>query len=216
MRLAVEPLHRGDRAVWALCLVFGVVAGSLLDSLDYNFDEGVYIHQARLILGGALPYTDFFYHQTPVYPFTLALAGLFAPESLFAYRLPSLVATALQGVIVYRIALEMMPKAAAWAAALLFYAAPLQFFGPLALPNALMACLATLGVYLVWFRQPGTRRSEQTAACLAGALIGLSVLFKPLSVPVAIAVGCALLASSARRARVGAFIAGGTGVGLGV
>lgn len=91
MRLAVEPLHRGDRAVWALCLVFGVVAGSLLDSLDYNFDEGVYIHQARLILGGALPYTDFFYHQTPVYPFTLALAGLFAPESLFAYRLPSLV-----------------------------------------------------------------------------------------------------------------------------
>jgi 4-amino-4-deoxy-L-arabinose transferase-like glycosyltransferase len=216
-RLSLEPLWRGDRLAWLLCLAYGGYAASLLTSLDYNFDEGVYIQQARLIFEGQLPYVDFFYHQTPLYPFTLWVAGAGATESLFAYRLPSLIATALCGFLVYRIALRLMPKGAALLAALLFYSAPLQFFGLMALPNALMGCLATAGVYLLWFRPEASRgpRSARAASILGGCLLGLSILYKPLSLPTALAVGIGLLASRESRPRVGWLVLGGASVGLG-
>ena len=215
LRVSLEPLWRGDRLAWLLCLAFGGYAASVLSSLDYNFDEGVYIQQARLILDGQLPYTDFFYHQTPLHPFTLWAAGTIAPESLFAYRLPSLIATASCGLLVYRIGLQLMPKGAALVAALLFYCAPLQFFGLMALPNAMMGWLATAGVYLTWFRPAASRGQARVASILGGCLIGLSILYKPLSLPIALALGIGLLVSRELRPRVGYVVLGGASVVLG-
>ena len=212
---SIEHLWRGDRLAWLLCLAFGGYAASALSSLDYNFDEGVYIQQARLILGGHLPYTDFFYHQTPLYPFTLWAAGAIAPESLFAYRLPSLIATALCGFLVYRIGLQLMPKGAALVAVLLFYCAPLQYFGLVALPNAIMTCLATASVYLTWFRPAAGGGEARVISVLGGCLIALSILYKPLSVPAAVALAIGLLTARELRPRFAWFVLGGASVGLG-
>lgn len=209
-RLRAAALQ-GDRLAWLLCLTFTAYAASMLASLDYNFDEGVYIQQALLGLEGQRPYVDFFYHQTPLYPFTLRLVAAIAPDSLFAYRLPSLIATALCGMLVYRIGLAWLSKPAAVAGALLFYSAPLQFFGLVALPNALMSLLATAGLYVAFFRD----RSPRGSALVGGGLIGASVLFKPLSLPIAIAAGTAMLVSRALRPRLCWLVLGGAGVGLG-
>jgi 4-amino-4-deoxy-L-arabinose transferase-like glycosyltransferase len=214
--LRIEALGRKDGPAWLLGLAFGIYAASLLTSLGYNFDEGVYIQQVRLMLDGQRPYIDFFYHQTPLYPFTLMAAGWFSPDSLFAYRLPSLIATVLCGILVYRIARPMMPWGAALFAALIFYFAPLQYFGLLALPNALMSFFATAGVYLVWFRpNEQARQQAPLVSTLAGLLLGASILYKPLSLPIALAVGMAVLLSRQARSRAIWLIVGAASIGFG-
>ena len=55
-------------------------------------------------MAGEFPYRNFFYHQTPLYPVTLAAFAAKAPDSLFLYRLPSLLAVALSGLLVQRMA----------------------------------------------------------------------------------------------------------------
>ena len=115
----------------------------LLGNLEYAFDEGVYIQQARLVLAGQLPYRDFFSHQTPLYPLTLAAVAAPAPDALWLYRLPSSLATALCGVVVHRIALRLTTNLGALVAALLFFTAPLQYFDLVAMPNALMLATST-------------------------------------------------------------------------
>ena len=94
-------------AEWVLCAAFLMFGAFLLPTLDYNYDEGVYIQQALQIIGGNLPYRDFFCHQTPLYPLTLAAFAAPVPDSLFVFRLMSLLATALSGVLVYRIAVRV-------------------------------------------------------------------------------------------------------------
>jgi 4-amino-4-deoxy-L-arabinose transferase-like glycosyltransferase len=211
----IEAPGRRDGAAWLLALVFAIYAGSLLTSLDYNFDEGVYIQQARLMLDGQRPYVDFFYHQTPLYPFTLMAAGWFARDALFSYRLLSLIATVLCGILVYRIARRLMPWGAALIAALIFYCAPLQYFGLVALPNSLMSFLATAGVYLVWFHPDEQDEQAPAVSALAGLLLGASILYKPLSLPIALAVGTAVLLSRQARPRAIWLVVGAAAIGFG-
>ena len=181
----------------------------MLPSLEYGFDEGVYIQQARLVLAGQLPYRDFFYHQPPLYPFTLAASAGLAPDSLFLYRLPSLLAVALCGLLVHRIALQLMSGTGAVLAALLFYTAPLQYFDLLAMPNALMLVSATAALYLVWFTE---RRS---AVALGALLFAVSMLYKPISIATALAAGVALAWHRERRRSLAwATAVGAVGLGL--
>jgi 4-amino-4-deoxy-L-arabinose transferase-like glycosyltransferase len=175
------------------CGVF-VVHGLLrLSSLEHNYDEGVYIQQARLVLAGARPYVDFFYHQTPLYLYTLAAFAAPVPDSLIAYRAPSLLASAVAGLFVYAMARRLLPPWPAVFALILFYTAPLQYYGMLALPNAVMLCFATAGAWLLGFRRGGR------SAALGAALLVLAILEKPLALPMAAAVGLATLADPTRR-----------------
>jgi len=160
----------------------------MLESLEYVFDEGVYIQQARLVLAGQLPYRDFFNHQTPLYPLTLATVVASAPDALWLYRLPSILATALCGVAVHRIARRLTTEPGALAGALLFFTAPLQYFGLVAMPNALMLVTSTVAFALVWY---GSRR---VTVALGALLFAISILFKPIAVSAALAAGIALAA----------------------
>lgn len=191
------------------CLTYAAFGLTLLSGLDYNFDEGVYIQQARLVMAGQRPYVDFFYHQTPLYLYTLALAGAPAPESLFPYRLVSLVATSLCGLFVYLIGRRLMPPAGALLAGSFFFYPALQRFGLVALPNALMLLTATAGMYLLWWGETRLR------VVLGSLLLVVSVLYKPLSLPVVLAVGVAVIASPAQRWKVLPAALAGAGSGLG-
>ncbi len=203
-----EPFDRADLVALLACLVFLVAVGSRLGSLAYNFDEAVNIHHAYAIGAGETPFVDFFYHQPPLYPLTLAAFASAAPESLPAYRLLSLLATALTGLLTFRIARRLLPPAFALCAALLLWVTPVQYFGLVALPNALMVALSTAGLLLVFFR----RGYAATAA--GGVLLALAILYKPLAVATALAAAGALLAArDGRRLLVLALAGGATGAG---
>lgn len=202
-RLGVWMAGRGNRLAGLLCLAWMLQAAPLLPSLEYGFDEGVYVQQARRIWAGERPFVDFFAHQPPLYVFTLApLSGL-GGTSPVPCRLLSLVATAATAFAVYRLALAAVPVGGALAAALLFLTAPLQYFGLLAIPNALAGMFATVGVALVW-------RSQRRSRLAAGAVcLVLAPLYKPVMASTALALGAALLVSRAQRWKVPWVVASG-------
>jgi hypothetical protein len=207
----LRTLLRGDRAALAVCGLFVAALLPVLASLYPNFDEGVYIQQALRVRDGMLPYRDFFCHQTPLHLFTLAAVAWIAPDSLLAYRLPSLLACAALGFVTWRIALARVSRPWALAACVLALAAAVQFHGTVALPNALMAALAAAAVWLAWLR------GGPCAAAIAGVLLAVSVLYKPLSVAAAAALALAMLFDRERRRDLLALVAAGgvTGIAAG-
>jgi hypothetical protein len=160
-----------------------------------NFDEGVYVLQAQRVVAGDVPYADFFYHQTPLYLYALAAFSAWSPGSLVAARVLSLLATTASGLIVGRLARSTVSPGVALVAQLAFYSAPLQRFGLLALPNALMLLASLCGVLAI------TRSDRPRGAVIAGACLAVAVLVKPLDVPVVLAVGLALLLDPLARLR---------------
>ena len=196
MRIRWRSLAGRDAGAWLLFGLFLACGVPLLGSLDHNFDEGVYIEQALLIQQGKFPFRDFFYHQTPMFPFTLAAAGFIAPHSIVPYRLFSLLATALAGVFVYRIALRFVPRRWGLVAMLLFYLVPLQFYGLLAMPTAIMQLLVIAGIALAFFSW-----RPLTVSC-GIALCCLSVLYKPLSVAACVALGITLVVLPEQRRKL--------------
>lgn len=192
----LEAASHRPAAIWVLATAFLAYGSSILADLQNNFDEGLYIQQALLIVRGELPYRDFFCHQTPLYLFTLAAIGYVFPHSLFAMRFLSLASTALAGVFVYRIAARLTPRGAAIAAALMFYVVPIQFYGLLAMPAPVMLLCQVAGTYYVLFRQHRAR------VVWGSVLLVLAILFKPLALAGGIAVGVVLLASPHQRRKV--------------
>jgi hypothetical protein len=196
VRIRWDRLAGSEIAPWLLCAVFVVGCLTVIGRLDYNYDEGVYIQQALLIQSGKLPFRDFFYHQTPLYPFTLAAAGIVAPHSLLPYRAFSVLVTGLAGFFVYRIAIRFVPRRWGLVAMLFFYAVPLQFYGLLAAPVGVMEFCVIAGIPLVYFSWRRTPIAVGTVLCC------LSVLYKPLSVAACLALGIALLVTREQRRKV--------------
>ena len=188
-------------------LVFVLHVASLLDTLGYNYDEGVYIYQARAVQQGQHPGLDFFHHQPPPYIYSLALFGMLADDSVFGYRLLSVLATAAAGLLVFVTARRFLPASGAFVAQVLFYTAPLQFYGLIALPGALMVLSSTAAVLSV-----ALGRSAWTAAAGA-ALLVVSILVKPLAIALAIPIGVFLIQRD-QRLRLAAALGAGLVTGL--
>ncbi|HYC53953.1 MAG TPA: glycosyltransferase family 39 protein [Candidatus Binatia bacterium] len=160
---------------------------TIMDVVTPNFDEGVYLLQARRVLAGQVPYSDFFYHQTPLYLYVLAAFGALASPSLWSARLLSLIAATVCGIVVAAIARRWLSVPAAIASQIFFYGAPLLRYGVIALPNAPML-LASSSAMLALIRVGGRR-----GAVVAGICLAIAVLFKPLDIPVVLAAGLWLL-----------------------
>jgi hypothetical protein len=195
-------------AAWVLCALFLVVSAPKLRHLQPNFDEGVYIVQAQLVRRGEVPYVDFFCHQPPLYLYALAGFTPPGPEAIFRGRLLSLLATAACGVAVAHAGRKLAGPVPGLLAQLAFYAAPLQVYGMLALPGAVMVLLSTIGVCAVAF-------SERAWATTAGGVcLAAAVLVKPLALPVVLAVVLVVAASRSQRRKLPALAASGLGAGL--
>jgi 4-amino-4-deoxy-L-arabinose transferase-like glycosyltransferase len=198
------------KRAWALAGVFAVTALFQLATLQPNFDEGVYFFQAAHVRDGQLPFVDFFYHQTPLYLYLLAWFTSVAPATLFAARALSLLCTAISGVLVSEIARKLVGSRAAPFAQILFYTAPLAYFGLLAMPNASMVLASLLGVYGVFCRE----RGAYTVA--AGVAFAVAVFIKPLEVSTVLAVLAAVALRAQDRSKLPLLIAGGGAAGAGL
>jgi hypothetical protein len=196
VRIRWERFAGRDAAAWLLFGLFLACGFPLLRGFEYNYDEGVYIEQALLILQGKLPFRDFFYHQTPLFPFSLAAVGAISPHSLLAYRAQSLVATGVAGMFVYRIALRFVPRGWAAIAMLFFYVVPLQFYGLLAMPSAMMQVCVIAGIALAFFS------SRPLTVAFGILLCCLSVLYKPLSLAACLALGISLVVVPEQRWKI--------------
>ena len=182
--------------MWVLFGIFVGYSLFFLNTFFYNYDEGVYIYQSQMIWQGQWPYKDFFHHQPPFYLFSLAPLHFFSPTSLFTFRLLSLIAIALSGVVFYQICRRYLPIVPSQMALILYYFAPLQLHGKHALPIGLMVFLSILGCYLILFH------SSRYKVFLGGMCLGLSILYKPLTLAVCLAVGITLILSKQQRSKI--------------
>ena len=185
-----KPWVLEARVALAITGAFLVLGASVLEFVDYNFDEGVGIQQARLIHRGVQPFRDFFQHQIPAYVYTLALFSRPTPDSLFAYRALSLLATCGAGLALYGVARRALSPRGATFALLLFFTAPLQFYGLLALPHACVALFTGVGMRLLVFDRGALRAFAGSAALV------VAVLYKPLVAPVAVVAAIAVIAAA--------------------
>lgn len=168
--------HVGTYIFLVLLLFFLVFNGVNLSVLNFNFDEGMYIYQSKLIREFKIPCRDFFSHQPPLYPMLLYIFTNYSPENLFMYRLLSLLATAVTGMIIYLISCKLFPRHIAMFGAILFYFVPLQHYGKLALPNSLMVLFSTLSFYLLFMKD------KEKYNILSGICIAISILIKPIAI----------------------------------
>lgn len=201
-------MSRSSVAAWLLAVAFIILAAPRLPTLWPNFDEGVYTLQAGLVRQGQVPYVDFFYHQPPLYLYVLATLGRFGPDPVTAGRFLSLAATALCGVVVMHAGRRLAGAAVGLVAQLAFYAAPLQVYGMLALPNAAMVLLSATGIFAAVFCE------RRRWAALGGVCLALAVLVKPLDVPAVLATLATLAAFRDQRRKLPVLVASGLAAGL--
>ena len=172
-----------EAGFFGLLLVFVMAYGSVLPSIQHMIDEGTNIYAAKLIQQGLVPFRDFIYHQPPLYIYALSLL----PTDHFIWgRALSLAATGAAGRVIFEIAKGLLPEnaPAALFPVALFYFAALQYYGVLVLPNACMLFFALLAAW--W-------TLDRRRVVLGGVAIVVSVLFKPIAIPLIFALIIALM-----------------------
>lgn len=142
-------------------------------------DTGIFLHAARMVRHGAVPYHDFFYMQMPYQAYLLApfategFAGLFMARTLAATA--SLLMTAGLGLTAYRVTRDAVASTAAAflfglnALTLVWHSVPKttvtsDFFG-----------VAAMISFITWATHPAGRRRWLV---IAGAAIGLAAGFR--------------------------------------
>ncbi len=169
----------GTRALLVVA-AFAVIAAFLLGRTERNFDEGVYIQQAKLISTGKFPFVDFFHHQFPLYIYILGGWIFLGFESFEACRLLSLLFVCAAAWMLAEIPrLNGRPGAGPWIAALFLFS-PLTRFSLMAMPTGLMLFLITAGFWS-FFR--GGRSLWMSAFFFSAALFAKPVVLPALLVP---------------------------------
>ncbi len=177
-----DPQRRAALALWLAVAVFLGLAAIDVTHLSYNFDEGVYIFQARDMAAGKRPMQDFFSHQPPVYPAVLAALSPAGTATLWGARLLSALCWCAVAVMLFRLARSYLAVGAAALAGITLLLTPLGLgFGRAALPNALMVALSTSAFLLAH------RSDKRRHVIAAGVLLTLAMLVKPLALATAAA-----------------------------
>jgi 4-amino-4-deoxy-L-arabinose transferase-like glycosyltransferase len=145
-----------------------------LMSVTHNIDEGVYLAKAGLLAEGKKPFSDFFFHQPPLYIFFLKIF-IGSGHEIFLARLCSLLALCLSSAIIYQITRTVAGRKGALIALLLFISNCLHVHSLLAMPTALMLFFASAGICVMFGK-------KRYSAVIAGALFAISVQFKPLTI----------------------------------
>lgn len=203
------PLRLTSAIGTLLAVVFG------LPALSYPFgrDQALYDYVGRGIVQGLLPYADTFDHKPPLLYLVYALASLLPLPTMMGIRLVELLTLVVMGHLLARLIEPEPDTVPGGAVALALVATHYTNFdwwnsAQTEVWEALFLIAAALAA-----RRAGSERG----AALAGALAGLAVGFKPTALIVAAVVAVAVVARAEqgrRSRRLGAFTAGGVGVGL--
>lgn len=169
------PLHRlaSFAAAALLSVTFGIIASRVLDTKFWDYDEGSFILQAGFVLRGLRPFVDFVYHQLPLYPYLLALSGKLFGQTLFGYRMLSLISVAGEGFLLFCLIRPFVGSLPALVAQAVFLFSPVQAFALGAVPDAPMVFFALLGTLLLFFG------SGKLSAYASGAVFVVALLIKP-------------------------------------
>ena len=121
-----------------------------LELVLWDYDEGWYIMDARHVARGHRPFVDFAYHQTPLYPYVLALAGKLAGPTLVGYRTLSLASMAASGLLLFALTRPVVGVFPALAAQIFFLFSQSQIYAISAVPEPVCVALTLLGLVLLF------------------------------------------------------------------
>jgi 4-amino-4-deoxy-L-arabinose transferase-like glycosyltransferase len=166
-------------ALVVLAALTRVVAALALGSSFHFVDETIYVDAARhLLSGGGFGES---YRNVPAQPVWLALLAAPWPEQLTWVRATHAIATGLIGGLVLHALGTRIVGAAAARVALAFYALDplLVVAGGLLYPEATAAVVLTA---VLLATVTAAERDDTRATVIAGLLLGLAVLFRPVAI----------------------------------
>jgi 4-amino-4-deoxy-L-arabinose transferase-like glycosyltransferase len=194
----LSPSVRRLTAVVLIALVPRAAAALALGNGFHFADEAGYVDAARRLLSGEG--FGHSYRGVPGYPALLALLGAPAPSAVVWLPLAQAVVVAVGAAATFVAADRLLGRIAATAAAIIYALDPLLAVAAgLLYPEAVAAVLMVAAVLVVW---EAPRRDSPVLALMAGSLLGLLALFRPVAlVVVPVVAAWVLLAADARPAR---------------
>ena len=181
--------------LFALALVTRIAA-SLATGGGFHFaDEAIYVDAARRLSQGAGFSPD--YQQAPGYPVFLMLLSLALPGQLLFLRVAQAAVTAVGTLLVFRLGDRMVGRPAAIAAGLVYALDPL-----LVVASGLLYPEATAAVLLpaiTLIAMAAAERDQVGRSALAGGLLGILALLRPVALVLPPVVGAWIALTSATR-----------------
>ena len=197
-------------AALALAAAFVALALPYLDLLAHDGDEAWPMLDARLLARGRRPFVDFPHHEMPLQLYLLEASGALFGQTVFGYRMLSLLATAASGVVIAALSLPFVGALPALAAEMLFLFSPVQTRALTAVPETPMLLLSLVGMWCLFVGRGGR------SAAVAGVVFVLALLTKSTAFPVVVAAATSLVVARDWN-RLGAFaLAGVTAAVLGL
>lgn len=169
----------GVTAAWiALAVVTRLVAAILLGDRFHFIDEAIYVDAARALLAGN-GYGDR-YANVPAHPVFLALLAAPWSQSVVLLRCAQAIVTGvLGGVVLYALGTRTVGVHATWVALALWALDPLVVVaGALLYPEAIAAVVLAAALLAAVV---AARAGRAPAALLAGVLLGMTILFRPVA-----------------------------------
>ena len=182
--------------------VFVVLVWPLLAYIPPDYDEAWLMLDARWIARGARPFADFAHHEMPLQLYLLAAFGKLGGETVFGYRMLSLVSVAASGLLVFLSVRAFAGALAAVVAQAVFLFSPLQSRALTAVPESPMVAVTLLAVWLLF-----VRRGRWSAYASAAAFVAALAL-KPTCLAMVAAAALALACGGEWR-RLRDFVVGG-------
>jgi 4-amino-4-deoxy-L-arabinose transferase-like glycosyltransferase len=169
-------------AKWALSLLavalIARIGAAIAIGGGFHFaDEAIYLDAARrLSQGGGFGAG---YQQTPGYPVFLMLLSLWLPRDLTVLRTFQAVVAAFGVLVVFQLADRMFGRRTAIPAGFAYALDPLLVIASgLLYPEAIAALLAPIVILAAW---DGAERDAVPRSALAGGLLGLLALLRPVA-----------------------------------
>ena len=169
----------------SMSLIFVLLVLPLLGTLVHDFDEAWLVLDARLVGRGQQPFADFAHHEMPLHLYLLAACGAVFGQTLFGYRMLSLLSVVATGLLLFVLVRSVVGALPALIAQAVYLFSPLHWRTLPAIPEPPMVAFSLLGAVLLF---AGRRR---WSAYASGVAFVCALFIKPTCLPM---VGAAVLA----------------------
>jgi len=169
--------------IFASPIVFLIISRQNSFNIPFERDEGEYAYSAWLMRMGASPYKYSFLQKPPMIIYTYFLAQLINPDSFWPPRVLALLSLIISVILLGKIAKKEFGEKAGIIAMWIFVSlTSLPQFTPYAANTEVFMLSPLIAIlYLYTFNRKNTKNS---AWFFSGLLAAISVLYKPISLPV--------------------------------
>ncbi|OGN36046.1 MAG: hypothetical protein A2568_03660 [Candidatus Yanofskybacteria bacterium RIFOXYD1_FULL_44_17] len=188
--------------------------------MPFERDEGEYAYAAQLMRQGELPYKDSFLQKPPLIVYVYMLAQTIGGNSLWAPRVLAFIFVYISLLLIFLILRKefsvLAGLAASWLTATTFYFISLSPFAANTEKFLILPLLGLVAVY-IYFRD----KNDKWPWLAAGILAAVSIMFKPIVVPIVALIFIIWLVEFVRKnswpksiSRVGIILLGGVGTAM--